>query len=59
LAAPPPDPVVIESVAQFMQRVAHIDATACAHCGKGHFVAIEALLPLPTSASSARGPPCV
>lgn len=59
LAAPPPDPVVIESVAQFMQRVAHIDATACAHCGKGHFVAIEALLPLPASASSARGPPCV
>ena len=59
LAAPPPDPVVIESVAQCMQRVARIDATACAHCGKGHFIVIGPLPPLPASASSARGPPCV
>jgi hypothetical protein len=56
LDVPVPDPAVIESVAAFMQRVAHLDWNACPHCGKGHFVVTG---PLPSAAgASARGPPC-
>jgi len=33
LHAPQPQPMVIESVAQFMRRVARIEWAACPHCG--------------------------
>ena len=57
LDAPAPDPAVIDSVAQFLQRVARIECNACPHCGAGHFAVIETLAPLRASRASARGPP--
>ena len=33
LAVPPPQPAVIESVAEFMRRVARIEIAVCRHCG--------------------------
>ena len=58
LDAPTPDPVVIESVAAFMQRVARIAWRACAHCGMGHFGMTGSLAPVRTPQGSSRGPPC-
>ena len=58
LEAPTPDPAVIESVAQFMQRVARIEWGACPHCGTGHFMVTGALAPIRAPPSSSRGPPC-
>ena len=58
LDAPTPDPVVIESVAAFMQRVARIEWRACAHCGMGHFGVTGSLAPVRAPPGSSRGPPC-
>lgn len=58
LNAPTPDPAVIESVAQFMQRVASFEWRACPHCGKGHFVVTGPLMPVRAPEASSRGPPC-
>ena len=57
LDAPTADPVVIESLAQFLQRVARIERNACPHCGAGHFVVIETLAPQRASRAWTRGPP--
>ena len=57
LDAPTPDPVVIDSVAQFLQRVARIACNTCPQCGAGHFVVIETLAPRRAPIASARGPP--
>lgn len=57
LGAPAPDQALIESVAQFMQRVAHIDASVCPHCGHGHFVVCAALAPVRVPRAVSRGPP--
>ena len=57
LAMPPPDPVVLESVAAFMCRIERIGWARCPHCGQGDFVPTAAL-PMPTRpALHARGPP--
>ncbi len=37
LDMPPPQPAVIESVADFLRRVACIEYERCPHCGSGHF----------------------
>lgn len=58
LDAPTPDPVVIESVAAFMQRVARIEWRACAHCGMGHFGVTGSLAPVRAPQGASRGPPC-
>lgn len=58
LDAPTPDPVVIESVEAFMQRVARIEWRACAHCGMGHFGVTGSLAPVRAPQGSSRGPPC-
>ncbi|MDP2851880.1 MAG: IS91 family transposase [Gallionella sp.] len=58
LDVPAPDPAVIESVAQFMQRVARIEWGACSQCGKGHFVVTGPLAPVRAPGASSRGPPC-
>lgn len=55
LAAPQPDPAVIESVAAFLQRVSHIEWERCPHCRCGQFVAVQAIPPAPRSLP--RGPP--
>ena len=33
LAVPPPEPVIIESVAAFLRRVARLESMCCPHCG--------------------------
>ena len=57
LAAPQPQPALIESVAAFMQRVANIEWAACPHCGTGQFVPIASLVPTPMRRLHLRGPP--
>ncbi len=56
LAAPQPQPAVIESVAAFMQRVAKIEWAACPHCRLGQFKLVQAIAPHPRCQPS-RGPP--
>jgi len=57
LEAPAPDPVVVESVAEFMKRVASIEWLKCPHCGEGRFVVIEAIPPSPLPRPPPQGPP--
>lgn len=45
LDAPAPDPVVIESVEAFMQRVTGIEWMDCPHCREGRFRVVQAILP--------------
>lgn len=54
LAAPPPEPAIIESVAAFMSRVARLASMCCPHCG-GQFRVTATLLP--QRGATARGPP--
>lgn len=57
LQQPEPDPAIVESVAQFMQRVAHLDLQRCPCCGH---VGLR-LTPLPPTRPASlpltRGPP--
>ena len=57
LEAPAPDPAVIESVAEFMKRVASIEWLNCPHCREGRFVVIEAIPPSPLPRPPPQGPP--
>ena len=43
LEAPAPDPVIVESVEAFMQRVAGIEWLNCPHCREGRFHVIHAI----------------
>jgi len=45
LDAPQPDPVVVESVAAFMERVAGIEWMNCPYCREGQFRVVEPLPP--------------
>jgi hypothetical protein len=56
LAAPTPEPEVIESVAAFMDRVAGIDWTRCPACA-GHFVVTAVIAPQRLHGPLAHGPP--
>ncbi len=57
LAVPPPDPVVMESVAAFMQRIDRVEWARCPHCGQGAYVPTAAIAPMPLRAARSRGPP--
>ena len=57
LAAPAPDPAVIESVAAFMGRVAGIDWMRCTGCAGGHFMVTAVIAPLRLHRPLAHGPP--
>ena len=57
LEAPAPDPVVIETVAEFMKRVASIEWLNCPHCREGRFVVIETIPPSPLPCPPPQGPP--
>jgi len=57
LAAPAPDPVVVESVEAFMRRVAGIEWLNCPHCGEGRSVVIEAIPSAPLPRPPPQGPP--
>lgn len=45
LDAPAPDPVVVESVSEFMRRVSCIEWLDCPHCGEGQFRVVKAIPP--------------
>lgn len=57
LAVPTPEPAVIESVADFMHRVAGIDWISCTHCAGGHLVVTAAIAPQRVQGPLAHGPP--
>ena len=56
LNLPPPEPALIESVADFIQRVARIEQARCPHCGIGEFRVVATLLPQ-RDQPKLRGPP--
>jgi hypothetical protein len=56
LGAPAPQPAVIESVAQFLGRVARIEHLNCPHCGCGQFRVVAVMAPQPRLYRP-RGPP--
>jgi hypothetical protein len=56
LNVPPPAPAVVESVAEFMQRVTCIEQARCPHCGIGQFRVVATLLPQ-RDPPKLRGPP--
>ncbi len=57
LAAPIPDPVVVEPMAAFLRRVAGIEWMDCPHCGNGHFVVMLAIPPSSMERPHQQGPP--
>jgi hypothetical protein len=59
LDVPAPVPAVIDSVADFMLRVAQVDLSRCSHCASGRLVFVAALAPVRSPAAScfATGPP--
>ena len=57
LSAPTPDPVVVESVQDFMQRIQRHEYMRCTHCGRGQFVPTAAIAPVPLRLPHLRGPP--
>jgi hypothetical protein len=56
LNVPPHAPAVVESVAEFMQRVTCIEQARCPHCGIGQFRVVATLLPQ-RDPPKLRGPP--
>ncbi|HET8707469.1 MAG TPA: IS91 family transposase, partial [Pseudomonadales bacterium] len=54
LDMPQPDPVVIETIADFMQRIHRADWLTCPHCHIGQFVLLEVLAPIPRAPPEAR-----
>ena len=56
LDVPPPQPKVIESVAEFLRRVARIEHEHCLHCGIGQFRVSGVILP-EHRLHTPRGPP--
>lgn len=52
-----PDPVVIESAADFMRRVARLEWCACQRCQGGRFAVSAPLPPVGRPGVSSRGPP--
>jgi len=57
LLAPTPDPVLVESVHEFMQRIQRHEYLRCTHCARGRFVTSAAIAPAPLSLPHLRGPP--
>lgn len=57
LALPPPQPAVVESVADFLQRVAGIEGTRCPHCGRGTMRFLQAIPRTPPPEPWPRAPP--
>ena len=57
LSAPTPDPVVVESVQAFMQRIDRHEYLRCPHCGSGQFVPTGSIAAVPLRLPHLRGPP--
>jgi hypothetical protein len=56
LGMPPLRPAVVESVAEFLRRVARLEYERCPHCGIGQFRLVATIRP-ERRASAPRGPP--
>jgi hypothetical protein len=48
---------VVESVEQFLRRVARLEYLDCPHCGRGRFVFIQRIVPLQAPWIALRAPP--
>jgi hypothetical protein len=57
LSVPPPDPVVVESVQDFLRRIDRIECSRCPHCGRGQFVTTAPIAPERVRMPPLRGPP--
>jgi hypothetical protein len=57
LAAPTPDPLVVESVQDFLRRIDRIECSRCPHCGRGRFVTTAPIAPERVRMPLLRGPP--
>lgn len=57
LSAPTPDPVVVESVQDFMHRIERLEYMRCTHCGRGQFLPTAPIAPVPLRLRHLRGPP--
>ena len=57
LNAPVPDPVVVESVQAFMQRIERHEYLRCPHCDQGQFVPTASIAPVRLRLPHPRGPP--
>ena len=57
LSAPVPDPLVVESVQDFLHRIHRLECSRCPHCGKGQFVPTASIAPTPVRVPHPRGPP--
>lgn len=57
LAVPPPEPAVVEAAADFLRRVAGIEAQACPHCRRGAFRVVAPFPPRPALHPHAQPPP--
>lgn len=57
LAAPEPQPAVIEATTDFLRRVAGIAWLACPHCRQGQFVGVAPIPARPTLHPLAQAPP--
>lgn len=57
LSVPAPDPVTVESVAAFMDRIDRITWLRCPHCGQGAFVSTAVIAPTSRRTALSRGPP--
>jgi hypothetical protein len=57
LSAPTPDPVVLESVQDFLHRIDRLDWMRCPHCGEGQFVFTAPIASTPARLPPLRGPP--
>lgn len=57
LNAPVPDPVVVESVQAFMQRIERHEYLRCQDCGRGQFVPTAPIAPVRLRLPHLRGPP--
>jgi hypothetical protein len=56
LGVPPPQPATLESVAEFMRRVARVEFERCPVCGVGQFRLVATIRPQGRSPSSQRPP---
>ena len=57
LSAPAPDPLVVESVQDFLHRIDRLECSRCPHCGKGQFVPTASIAPAAVRVLHLRGPP--
>jgi hypothetical protein len=55
LSAPAPDPLVVESVEEFIGRINRLEWLRCTHCGNGRFVPSAPIAPV--RVPPVRGPP--